>query len=245
MIDYTYIGGELELFATANHWKSLLAAHLGPWIGAEVLEVGSGIGSTTKVLIRPEVGRWVCLEPDARLADHLTIAIQSGTLVPRPELRIGTLESIREDEFFDTILYVDVLEHIEDDRGELDRAARHLKPSGVIVVLSPAHQWLFTPFDRAIGHYRRYSKRSIRSLTPDGTVLVSLKYLDSIGLFASLGNRLLLRKAMPSRAQVAFWDREVVPISTVVDPLLRHSAGKSILAVWRKSPALQGPTIGG
>ena len=59
---------------------------------------------------------------------------------------------------------------------------------------------------------------------------VRLCYLDSIGLFASLGNRLLLQSAMPKPSQIAFWDRVLVRMSRLVDPLLGYSAGKSVLA---------------
>ena len=129
---------------------------------------------------------------------------------------------------------MDVLEHIEDDRGEVARAARHLRPGGHIIALSPAHQWLFTPFDRAIGHYRRYTRSSFGALAPKGSRQARLVYLDSIGLFASLANKLVLKSAMPKPSQVAFWDRVLVRMSRLVDPVLGYSAGKSVLAVWRK-----------
>ena len=130
---------------------------------------------------------------------------------------------------------MDVLEHIEDDRAEVARAARQLRPGGHIIALSPAHQWLFTPFDEAIGHHRRYSRAGFGALAGDDLEEVRLAYLDSIGLFASLANKLILKSAMPKASQVAFWDRVLVRMSRVVDPAIGHSAGKSVLAIWRKT----------
>lgn len=101
-------------------------------------------------------------------------------------------------------------------------------------MLAPAHQWLFTPFDEAIGHYRRYTRRWLRAAAPDGLALSRLVYLDSIGMLASLGNRLVLKSSMPSSGQIAAWDRLMVPLSTLADPLLGYSIGKSVLAVWKK-----------
>jgi SAM-dependent methyltransferase len=150
------------------------------------------------------------------------------------ESRLGTLESFDDSETFDTILYMDVLEHIEDDRGEVARAAKHLRPGGHVIALSPAHQWLSTPFDQAIGHCRRYSKATFGALKTDDLEKVCLVYLDSIGFFASLANKLMLKSAMPKPSQIAFWDNVLVRISRVVDPVLGFSAGKSVLAVWRK-----------
>ena len=100
--------------------------------------------------------------------------------------------------------------------------------------LAPAHQWLFTPFDQAIGHFRRYNKKMIRAITPASLRCVTLRYLDSVGMLASLGNRFLLRRSMPTSRQLALWDRVMVPLSRGLDQLLRYTVGKSILAVWEK-----------
>ena len=120
---------------------------------------------------------------------------------------------------FDSIVYIDVLEHIDDDGAELRRAASRLRPGGTLVILSPAHQWLFTAFDAAIGHKRRYTKSMLR-------------YLDSTGLLVSSANRLFLRSATLS--QIKLWDRVFVRMSTWLDALLRYSIGKSVVGVWRR-----------
>ena len=62
-----------------------------------------------------------------------------------------------------------------------------------------------------------------------------LWYLDSAGLLASAANRLLLRQSMPTAEQIRFWDRRLVPLSRLLDPLFRHSLGKTVMGVWRKS----------
>jgi hypothetical protein len=127
-----------------------------------------------------------------------------------------------------------VLEHIEDDRGEVARAAARLKPGGALIVLAPAHPLLFTPFDAAIGHLRRYTRASLRAVAPEALRLDHLAYLDAAGLLASVGNRVVLRKSMPKEWQILLWDRLGVPVSRMLDPLLGGRVGKSILAVWRK-----------
>ena len=231
---YTYVGSELDLFAAATTWKTYVRGRVGPYLGREVLEVGAGHGGTTRVLIRPDAARWVCLEPDPALAARLAKSIAAGELPAACRVLVGTVADVEDQPPFDTILYMDVLEHIEDDRAELARAAGRLKPGGHMIVLSPAHQWLFTPFDRAIGHYRRYTRASLRAVGPPGLDLVRLIYLDSVGLLASLGNRLVLRSSMPSPGQIRLWDRAMVPLSRLFDPILGHRAGKSILAIWRK-----------
>jgi hypothetical protein len=144
------------------------------------------------------------------------------------------LEDLGASEEYDTVLYVDVLEHIEHDREQLDRSARLLASGGHIVVLAPAHSWLFSRFDEAIGHLRRYDKRMLRGISPPGCTLVSLGYLDSVGLLLSLANVVVLRRPMPTIANIKFWDRVVIPVSRYTDRLLRFTLGKSIVAAWRK-----------
>ncbi|MDB5353145.1 MAG: methyltransferase family protein [Planctomycetota bacterium] len=234
MVDYTYVGRELDLFAEASVWKSHLRRQVGPFLGPEVLEVGAGHGGTTRVFCSPGFTRWVCLEPDASLAARLASAIDAGELPACCSQIVGTLDQMRERAAFDTLLYIDVLEHIEDDRAEILHAAEMLRPGGYLVVLAPAHQWLTSPFDHAVGHFRRYSKASLRAVGPPGLDLVRLAYLDAAGLLASLGNRLVLKRSSPNSRQIKFWDKWLVPVSRVVGPVIRYTVGKSVLGVWRK-----------
>jgi SAM-dependent methyltransferase len=233
MSGYEYEGTELDLFADATVWKSYLRSRLRPFLHGQVLEVGAGLGGSTAALHGQGVTRWVCLEPDRKLAERLEKRVREGELPRGCEVVVGTLEDYDEGGF-DAVLYIDVLEHIEEDRGEVRRAAARLRPGGRLVVLSPAHPWLFTGFDRAIGHFRRYTRASLRSLEPPGLRLARLDYLDSVGLLASAGNRFLLRSSHPSHRQIRFWDRVLVRASRAIDPLLRHRLGKSVLAVWER-----------
>ena len=236
---YAYPGGELELFANAANWKTYFSRVLRPFVRGTVLEVGSGIGGTTAVLCRPEdVSRWVCLEPDESMARQTERAIAGGRLPAICSSAIGTTESLLqapEAESFDCVLYIDVLEHIEDDRAELRRARALLRPGGNLIVLSPAHQALYTPFDAAIGHVRRYDRTMVARLSEEGTDLVLVRHLDSIGMLTSLANRLVLHSAMPTVRQILFWDRWLVPLSRVADGILGRWIGRSIVAVWRKA----------
>jgi hypothetical protein len=80
----------------------------------------------------------------------------------------------------------------------------------------------------------------LRELTPEGLAVERIWHLDSVGLLASLANRLLLRKPLPTHRQVRFWDRRMVPLSRRLDGVLGHQVGKSLLAVWRR-PIASGP----
>jgi hypothetical protein len=135
---------------------------------------------------------------------------------------------------FDTIVYIDVLEHVEDDRRELENAASRLRAGGRLIVLSPAHQWLFSPLDTAFGHFRRYNRTTLCRVSPPSLRLDRLFYLDSVGLLLSSANLLLLRQSMPTKTQMHIWDGLTIPISRILDRCLANSVGKSIVGIWRR-----------
>lgn len=232
--DMHYVGGELEIFSHALNWKAYWISKLRPYLTGSVLEVGAGIGANTRLLMNGESHRWVCLEPDAKLADQLRHSFVTEPSCSDCEVWIGTVGSIVAGESFDTILYIDVLEHIEDDATELQRAAARLNPDGSLIVLSPAHHWLFSEFDRSIGHHRRYTRATLSALNPPGLQLARCFYLDSVGLLASAANRCLLRQPLPTPKQISLWDNTMIPCSRVLDPLTGHSVGKTVVAIWKK-----------
>jgi SAM-dependent methyltransferase len=230
-----YLGAELDLFALAANWKQYVRSQIGQYLVGDVLEVGAGIGGTTVALHDGGAHRWVCLEPDKNQARRLQTMAAERWGNAAPAIVVGSVRSLAERSSFDCVLYMDVLEHIVDDVGEAAAAARLLRAGGRLIVLAPAHQWLFSAFDHQIGHLRRYTKTMLQALKPPDCVEEKVVYLDSLGVFLSLGNAILLRKGLPSRSQIAVWDRIFVPGSKVVDRVLGGRAGKSVLAVWRKS----------
>jgi SAM-dependent methyltransferase len=232
----------LEVFTQAPNWRKYCAGHLAPFVRGDVLEVGAGLGASTFGLAALPRRSWTCLEPDRALAAETEREIAKNGHSLKARVVVGTIEDLPRDQRFDAVIYLDVLEHIQDDARELRTASSHLKAGGTIVVLSPAHQWLFSPFDRALGHLRRYDRRSLREIAPAGLVCERLIYLDSISLIVFGLNRLILRQRMPTQRQVQLWDRILVLLSRVLDPLLRYCVGKTVLAVLRRpaSPLQEG-----
>ncbi len=230
---YDYIGSELTLFARATHWADYLAAQVGPQLGGTVFEVGAGQGSRTSLLCR-RAARWLAIEPDRTMGAALQSQVQQAVFPPHVGVHVGTLGDLPGGEQADAVIYLDVLEHIEHDREELARAAGRLKPGGRLVVLAPAHAWLYTAFDRAIGHHRRYTLEALEAIGPGNCQVRVRRMLDSVGMLASIANRFLLRRAMPTEAQIRFWDRAMVPLSRRLDRVLGYRLGKSALIVWQR-----------
>lgn len=230
-----YVGTELELFAEAKNWKAYFARSVAGWVRGDVLEVGAGIGTNTTELYVSAVRSWLCLEPDASLAERAKTAVAQ---LPNARVVVGTtVSALSSLERYDSVLYIDVLEHIEDDADELVRAAALLRPGGHLVVLCPAHQELYSELDRAVGHFRRYDARSLTACGPASLALEEVFYLDSVGMLASFANRALLKSGQPSLGQIKVWDRFMVPLSRWLDPCTGRRLGKSVVAVWR-APAI-------
>jgi SAM-dependent methyltransferase len=243
-VNQPYSGTELTLFAKAANWKTYVASILSPYLGPRVLEVGAGLGANIRYLSSAQVREWTALEPDAGLTGQIDNAIAEGELPSSVRVVTGTLQALQDDQAYDAILYIDVVEHIENDAAELQSAMNKLAPGGHLIVLVPAHQFLFSPFDAAIGHFRRYGRRSLCKIAPSGSRLEMLRMVDSVGFFAVLANRALLRTATPTEQQILAWDRLMVPLSRIIDPLIGYRFGKSLIAVWSK-PSVSCPNMSG
>ncbi len=233
-----YQGGELALFAHAKNRKRYFCAQLAAYVSGNVAEIGAGNGGTTAVLSALPHTRWCAVEPDRDLLSEIIAKKQAGALPLTVEPILGDLSALDPRTKFDTILYIDVLEHIAHDREQLELAAGHLSARGFLVVLAPAYQNLFTGFDEAIGHYRRYTAAGLRAISPERLTLKASFYLDSIGVLTSVINKVVLRAAQPTLRQIIFWDRVLVPISMVTDKVIRRSFGRSVVVVWQPSDRL-------
>jgi SAM-dependent methyltransferase len=230
----SYVGKELEIFASAVNWSNYISNQIKPYLFGCVFEVGAGIGSRTLKHCK-SVENWFAIEPDIKMSENIKKTIFENSLSEKVVVVNGTLIDIPKDIFADSIIYIDVLEHIENDVEELRLAKAKLKTGGYLVVLSPAYQFLYTNFDREIGHYRRYDLDSLDKIKPSGFKPVKRVMLDSVGLIASLSNKFILKKTMPNRQQIFIWDKFMVSVSRFFDRFLFYKIGKSVLVVWQKN----------
>lgn len=233
MQEIVYIGNELELFQYASVWKGYYGRLIKPYLQGKVLEVGAGIGSTTQHLCDGHQQKWLCLEPDPVLYSKLEEKIATEQL-PKCCVSVkGTTQDLPVHDKYNAIMYIDVIEHIERDADELERAKKLLMPGGYLIILVPAHQSLYSEFDKAIGHYRRYNKRMLLAAAPSELTLVKIRYLDSCGLLASMINKHFLKQNYPTIQQIKFWDSVMVRFSKVTDLFTGYSLGKTVVGIWQ------------
>lgn len=229
-----YIGDELTIFKDAINWKKYWYDSIKPFIKGDLLEVGAGIGVNTNLILQnnSNVKSILAIEPDELLANQIIENVKVSA--SKVKVVTGFVKDLKASQKFDTIIYIDVIEHIEYDSAELNKAKLHLKDGGHLIILVPAYNFLFSPFDRAVGHYRRYNKKMLVNVVPDDLNKVKLFYLDSLGVCVSLVNKLILKQPYPSKSQILKWDKLIVPASKIFDKFLLNSTGKSLIGIWEK-----------
>jgi phospholipid N-methyltransferase len=233
MKEIIYKGNELDFFKNATNWKSYFSNKISPYINGDILEVGAGIGANTKYLIHnnTRVSSITCLEPDTQLCLEIKNTHIKDKVITR-EVINGTILNIHK--LYDTIIYIDVLEHIEHSKEEIELIKMRLKENGQLIILVPAFNFLFSEFDAKIGHYRRYNKRILKNEVNNKLLLKKVFYLDSLGVFVSLINKLFLKKSNPTFSNVNFWDKIIIPLSKFFDYIFLFKFGKSLIGIYQK-----------
>src|SRR5438067_5298690 len=174
----SYAADDLETMSEARRYHAHVYGLLRPYIGKRVLEVGAGIGTMTADLLTV-ADRVVALEPNETSAARARAVLG---VQPKLDLRVCHLEECDPialaAEHFDTVVCVNVLEHIKDDVAALESFREIVAPSkGHVLIFVPAVQAVYGPLDAELGHHRRYVKRSLRrAFTRAGMELVRLQY---------------------------------------------------------------------
>ena len=136
------------------------------------------------------------------------------------------------------IFAIDVLEHIEDDRAALRELYNALAANGKLLIYVPARMELYSPFDKAIGHFRRYHLPDLKQKAIEaGFEIETIKYHDFLGYFASYYNKLMTsdENAGLNPKAVAIYDKFLVPLTEFIETILRKPPiGKNVLLVARK-----------
>ncbi len=135
----------------------------------------------------------------------------------------------------DTCICFNVLEHIREDGAAIAAMASIIPSGGILLLFAPAFEALYGPIDRALGHYRRYTRPSLLTLAQAaGLQTIDAQYVNLPGLFAWWLNARIFRRQTQSPAQIAFFDSLIVPVASRIEALIPPSAGLSVFAAFRK-----------
>lgn len=228
---------ELERLAAADHFFGWIADELVPHLGHRVLEVGAGIGTMSLKLLERKPGAQItALEPDPKLHDELVRRTKRHPEVQTLNVTSGDVRQSDMQPTFDSVVYVNVLEHILDDVGELRTAHELLVPGGTLAIFVPALPRLYGSLDYKSGHHRRYTAGSLRRvIAAAGFELADVRYLDVIGVLPYFVMYRLLDVKTLGAVSSTGYDRVIVPLSRAVQRLAPHPPiGKNLLAVARR-----------
>jgi len=227
----------LDTISSADKFNQWMYKTIAPYCQGEILEIGGGIGNISaqvlndgKSLTVTELHEEYCEIIRNRLGGNknLNQVIQMDITDKNFESRFGHLFNK-----FDTVFALNVIEHIENRHLALQNCKKLLKPGGTLIILVPAFQALFNQFDRSLGHYLRFTRKSLSQLMEANQFeVVMLNYFNFIGIFGWWFTGSILRKKEIPEGQMALYNA-LVPLFRIIDFFTTKIAGLSVIAVGK------------
>jgi SAM-dependent methyltransferase len=228
---------ELTVRSARNYYRWLLQ-EIDRNCGDVVLEIGAGTGEIAEGLLKEgrklilnEMDELLYIQLKSRFNNNSNVKIIKGDINVMKRDIFKITGSSGKDEKVDTILMINVLEHIKDDVLILRKAKEILGNSGRLILYVPAHRWLYGEYDRVLGHYRRYSKKLLKNILEGGGFKVKiLKGMHFTGVFGWLLYKLTGVHGH-NEAMVRHYDRLVIPVSRFIEERLGIRWGLSYFCV--------------
>lgn len=220
----------LEMLRRLDHYTHWLFSAISPFVRGDILEIGAGIGTFTELLL--PLGKVTTIDNT-----RACVARAKESLKGTAAIGVGDIETGKYffgKQRFDSIVCLNVLEHIKDDGAALANMYALLRPGGRLILLVPSHQILYGPMDRNYGHYRRYSKKSLaEKLLAAGFSVQEMRYMNWFGALGWFVNgRVLGRRLLPG-GQLNLFDIISRP-ALLIERYIQPPFGISVLAVCKK-----------
>ena len=224
-----YEGWELEYFDIATNFREYQFQLIKNSIKGYVAEVGPGngvIAKKYKVKAKKvdlyETSNYLFKNLNKKFKNNRKITILNKTLKSKKR--------------YDTIIYLDVIEHIKNDKAEIMNALSHLKKNGILIINVPAFSFLYSKFDKDVGHFRRYNKKDFKVIFKDiKNISYQMNYYDSVGFILSVLNKYFSgKKSKFMKNKILFWNSMIL-ISKLIDKLIFNLFGKSLLLLIKKN----------
>ena len=237
--EFDAIGEEtLEAIGKAEKFNRWMYQTIKPWCKGEVLEIGSGAGNISQFFLEDgfhltltDIRKNYCRKLEEKFSGSSSLR---G--VVQMDLADHDFENTHADILgtFDTVFALNVVEHIENDLLAVQNSHKLLRPGGNLIILVPSYGWMYNRFDVGLGHYRRYTKKSLsRLFGKSGFQILHRQYFNFTGLFGWFVSGKILRKKVIQTGQVTLFNR-MIPLVKSLDILTFRSAGLSTIVAGKK-----------
>ena len=224
----------LDALAYLDNYNSWLIEKINPFVGRRVLEVGSGIGNMANFFLDRDLVVTSDIMPEYREALAKRFADRKNVVVADFSLDSGNGKEALAAHRIDTVVCVNVLEHIEDDAGAVRHMVDLLVPGGRLVVLVPALPILYGSLDESLHHFRRYRKAELSGVfEAAGLSIEDLFYFNFFGIFGWFLNARVLRREILPPGQLRLFDR-LAPFFRSIESGVRIPVGQSLIIAGRK-----------
>lgn len=228
----------LLLLSKRYNYNRWIYNNIQNFIGNSILEVGAGIGNITDFIIFKNELTVIDINQD--YVDYLNAKYSF-----RDKSNFSAFQADIQDiqsspvtaKTYDTILCLNILEHLKDDRKAVENMSHLLRPGGQLIILVPALNVIYGSMDVAFEHCRRYDKKQLKRMIRESNLeIVKFYYFNFLGLLGwFLNGRILNKKELPEN-QTKLFDR-LVPFLEFTETMIRPPLGQSLILVARKKPS--------
>ncbi len=229
----------LEAIARADRFNKWMYETIKPFLLGSILEIGSGLGNISKFAIKDQLKITLsdfnldyCRRLEDSFGHHDNVQSVCSIDLQHPNFCKYYSEYY---EKYDTVFLLNVIERLENDINAIENCRYMLKPQGTLVVLAPAYPYLFSRFDKELGHYRRYTLKTLSSVIRKNSFeLIHKQYFNLAGLGAWFIFGKVLKRKMIGKGEMSLYNKWV-PVFKMVDNITMKKAGLSAIVVGKKS----------
>jgi 2-polyprenyl-3-methyl-5-hydroxy-6-metoxy-1,4-benzoquinol methylase len=228
----------LEIISKADNFNKWTYDTIRPFLKGRILEIGSGLGNISKYVIADytdvtlsdfDNGYYENLKKVYSFNPHVSEILQINVQQNNFNLYYASLK-----ESFDSIFILNVVEHLKDDSAALKNCKFLLKPGGFLIVLVPAYSFLYSNMDKELGHYRRYTSKSLSALMQQqGLKLIQNRYFNILGIAGWFFSSVFLKSKLIKQSEMTLFDK-LVPFAKFIDKLFHKSFGLSVITIAKK-----------
>ncbi len=220
----------------ATNYTQWIMDWFKPYMGERIIEIGLGCGNYSEHL--PPMSDYLGVDIDPEIIDESqTKHPDKGYLCM--DLANPSFTDAVGRERFDTVICINVLEHIADHEQAMTNMLNVIRAGGCLLIFVPAFRWLYTDLDRLAGHLRRYTAAEFRTLVAaSGAEVIRVEYFNPVGAIGWWAQKFVAHDSLEAgkvTSQVELFDKYVLPASRSFNVLTRSFFGQSVIGIARKS----------